>query len=144
MKLNICSQELFSSNASNPSFRDENKDPFLPDLQKYSLSKLCLREHCYYLSLPAPHHQCLVRLGVKSASCSRRGRWGKKGDKGSSREKTWSEFGLPVEQVPKTAFVVIREEVIMTLKSLRNKFSLKPLSSPMIFPKPHSCIILVL
>lgn len=63
MKLNICSQELFSSNASNPSFRDENKDPFLPDLQKYSLSKLCLRQHCYYQSLPARHHQCLVLRG---------------------------------------------------------------------------------
>lgn len=145
MKQNICAQELFSSNAFTLLSKTKIKSLSFLTYRNIHWANYALGgtvTTCHFLPL-ITNARCLE---VKSASCSRRGQCGKgkEGDKGSGQEKTQSGFGLPVQQVPKTVFVVIQEEVRMTLKSLRNKFSLKPLSSPMIFLKPHSCIILVL
>lgn len=131
MKQNPSSQELFASDTLTP----------LSAMKTMTLSFLSYRNMKYdWANYAVPSCHFLSVIGnarcpeMKSASCSE-GTAGREEDKGSQSGgdliRMWGGAGA------------CGEEVINEIRVFK-KFCLKPLSSPVVFSKPHSPVILVL
>lgn len=129
MKQNPSSQELFASNTLTP----------LSTMKTMTPSFLSYRnKHWANYAVPFPHFLSVISNArgpeMKSASCSE-GTAGNEEDKGSQSGgnliRIWGGAGAR------------GEEIINEIKVFK-KFCLKPLSSPVVFSKPHSRVILVL